>query len=264
MGSLKLASCMAENTEPFCEVAAAYMQDRLGIRIEYIADLPWQDRERLFDTGEIQILWLCGLPYVHKADLRESNMELLVLPVPIGSRYKGVPVYFSDVVVKRDSCFKRFEDLRGSTWAYNEPRSHSGYNVVRAHLAGLRQTSGFFGKVVESGAHMISLEMLLEGQIDAAAIDSTVLEWAIGQYPDMEERIRVIESLGPSPIPPWVVSTRVPELVRFLLRALLLDMHDNELGRCVLRDGRIDHFTAQNGDYGPIRRMAQIAESVYL
>ena len=80
-------------------------------------------------------------------------------------------------------------------WAYNEPRSHSGYNVVRAYLSGLGETRGFFGKVVESGAHALSLKMILSSQVDGAAVDSTVLEWAIGQRPEVSEQIRVIASL---------------------------------------------------------------------
>ena len=68
MPSLKLASCMAENTENFCGAVAVYLSEALGVSIEYVSGIPWQERERLFDAGEIQILWLCGLPYVQKAD----------------------------------------------------------------------------------------------------------------------------------------------------------------------------------------------------
>jgi len=53
---------MAENGEPFCQNVAAYIQTRLGIKAAYVNDFPWQERERLFDEGNIQILWLCGLP----------------------------------------------------------------------------------------------------------------------------------------------------------------------------------------------------------
>ena len=68
MPVLKLASCMAENGEPFCQHVAAYIHTRLGIETAYLNDISWQERERLFDEGKIQILWLCGLPYVQKAD----------------------------------------------------------------------------------------------------------------------------------------------------------------------------------------------------
>jgi phosphonate transport system substrate-binding protein len=113
MPVLKLASCMAENCEPFCQNIAAYIQSRLGIKTPYVNDIPWQERERLFDVGEIQILWLCGLPYVHKADLRESDMELLAVPVPADPRYLGRAVYFSDVIVRTQSPFQTFAELRG-------------------------------------------------------------------------------------------------------------------------------------------------------
>lgn len=262
---LKLASCMAENAEAFCQNVAVYIHNRLGIETGYVNDVPWQERERLFDEGEIQILWLCGLPYIHKADLRESEMELLAVPVPAGPRYCGQPVYFSDVIVREESPLLRFEELRGAVWAYNEPRSHSGYNVVRAYLSGLGETQGFFGKVVESGAHAMSLKMVLSSQVDGAAIDSTVLDWAIGQSPELSERIRIIAAFGPSPIPPWVISKRVSVDLRRRLRALLISMHRDPRGKRILSEANLDRFMkARDDDYNPIRVMARRAEQVSL
>jgi phosphonate transport system substrate-binding protein len=72
---------------------------------------------------------------VRKAQFKDFAIELLAVPIPLGSRYRAEPIYFSDVVVKRESRFKSFYDLRGSSWVYNEPMSHSGFNVVRAYLA---------------------------------------------------------------------------------------------------------------------------------
>lgn len=256
---------MAENTEIFCQSVAAYLQAKLGIQTDYVSGIPWQERERLFDSGKIHILWLCGLPYVHKADLREGDLELLAVPVPAGSRYGGRPVYFSDVVVRNESPFQTFEELRGAVWAFNEPRSHSGYNIVRARLSELGETGGFFGKVVESGAHQISLQMILSSQVDGAAIDSTVLEWFISQASSMGEQIRVIETFGPSPIPPWVVANRIPEITRNKLRQLLLQMDEDPCGRSVLDRAGMARFTlSRDSDYDPIRRMARAAEQVTL
>ena len=256
---------MAENTELFCQKVAGYLHAKLGIRTDYVSGIPWQERERLFDEGQIHILWLCGLPYVDKADLRESEMELLAVPVPAGSRYEGRPVYFSDVVVRRDSPFQTFAELRGTVWAYNEPRSHSGYNIVRAYLFERGETRGFFGRVVESGAHHISFEMILDGGVDGAAIDSTVLEWLLCRNASLSERIRVIQTFGPSPIPPWVVATRVPESTRRRLRTLFLQMSEDPEGRPILDRGGLVRFTSsRDNDYDPIRRMARAAERVTL
>lgn len=256
---------MAENSERFCQAVASYIEERLGIRTEYVTGIPWQERERLFDRGEIQILWLCGLPYVHKADRVKSDVELLAVPVPHGERYRGRPVYFSDVIVRRKRPFRSFLDLRGASWVYNEPRSHSGFNVVRSHLADFAESDGFFGEVVESGAHSASLEMILSGRVDSAAIDSTVLEWLIAERGDLREQISVIESLGPSPIPPWVISKKVSASLRSELRALLICMHATPRGKGVLTRARLERFVeAQDHDYDPIRVMARKAKQVSL
>jgi len=255
---------MAENTEAFCDHVASYIGKRLGIATENISVIPWQLREQLFDQGWFQVLWLCGWPYVDKADRGAGRTELLAAPVPAGARYNGLPVYFSDVVVRRDSPYRSFFDLRSAAWAFNEPRSHSGFNVVRAYLAEISQASGFFGKALESGAHSRSVEMILSGEVAAAAIDSTVLEWFIAQRREPHERLRVVETIGPSPIS-RVVSNLAPEPVRVELRALLLSMRRDAQGREIFRQSGIERFTeVEDRDYDPIRRMACKAEQVLL
>ena len=262
---LNLATCMAESTESFCHGLTQYLEIRLGIPTQCVAGIPWQERERLFDQGAIQVLWLCGLPYVREAQLKHFAIELLAVPIPLGSRYRAEPIYFSDVVVKRESRFRAFHDLRGSSWAYNEPMSHSGFNVVRAYLARFGYTHGFFREVVESGSHIASIEMILNERVAASAIDTTVLDWVIDQRPQIGAEIRVIETIGPSPIPPWVASTRLPEYVRSALRRTFLRMHEDSEGRAILARGRITRFvSADDTDYDPIRRMADVAANVSL
>ncbi|MDP9130259.1 MAG: PhnD/SsuA/transferrin family substrate-binding protein [Candidatus Binatota bacterium] len=265
MKTLKLASCMAENTEDFCRAIAGYLQWKLNVPTEYVTGMPWQEREALFDRGEIQVLWLCGLPYVHKADLAESSMELLAAPIPAEERYGSRPVYFSDVVVRRDNACRSFRDLRGATWAYNEPRSHSGFNVVRAHLFDLGENDNFFAAAVEAGAHSKSLQMILSGTVDGAAIDSTVLEWLISERGDLAGELRVNDTIGPSPIPPWVISKELPDSFRSQIRQTLLDLHLSAPGRAVLERAQVAQFVcADDRDYDPIRRMARNAAAVLL
>ena len=63
--------------------------------------------------------------------------------------------------------------------------SHSGFNVVRAYLAGFGYRQGFFREIVESGSHIASIEMILDDQVEASAIDTTVLDWIIDQRPEV-------------------------------------------------------------------------------
>jgi phosphonate transport system substrate-binding protein len=172
-------------------------------------------------------------------------------------------VYFSDVVVRSDSRFQSFADLRGARWAINEPSSQSGCGVVRYHLATLGETRGFFGSVIQSGAHQMSLRMILAGKIDASAIDSTVLEQEFENHPALRSRVRLIGALGPSPIPPWVISNRVPLPTRRAVRGALLNMHTDPEGQAILAPGGWARFApVTDKDYDPIRQMAQTAQAV--
>lgn len=262
---LRTTSLQAPNADFICQMIIQYVSDRLGMPAEFINDIPWQERERLLDAGQIHVGWICGLPYVRKADQDNPVVELLVAPVMQPSRYQNRPIYFSDVVVRADSEFYTFADLRGASWAYNEPNSQSGYNVTRYHLATLGEVSGYFGQVVEAGAHQRALDMVVEGQIDASAIDSTVLELEFESRPELIGQIRIVETLGPSPIPPWVVVRRVPLDIREALRDLLPSMHEDPEGRAILDRGQIARLVrVEDRDYDAIREMARQAEPVRL
>ncbi len=256
---------MAPISDPTALGISEYVGARLGVATEFVADAPWQERARLFDRGAIHACWICGLPYVRRADRADAGVELLAAPVPEGERYGDRPVYFSDVVVRREAPFRSFEDLRGAAWAYNEPASHSGYSVVLAHLAKRGERAGFFGRATETGAHEVSLRMILDGDLDGAAIDTTVLDLAVAQDPTIAERIRTIATLGPSPIPPWVVRTALAGETRRGIRKLLVAMHEDSEGAEVLRRGRIRRLVpVEDRYYDAIREMARSGAGVLL
>jgi phosphonate transport system substrate-binding protein len=269
MDVLKLTSCQADNTIPISREIAVYLSQHLPIPVEFVEDVPWPERYRLLDEGQIHVAWICGLPYVRRVDHPDSGnqlnsgIELLAAPVMDGTRYENRPVYFSDVVVHRDSPFQTFADLRGASWSYNEPGSQSGYNVTRYQLATLGETAGFFGRVIGSGGHQQSLRLILAGDIDASAIDSTFLGWELAHRPEIGDQIRIIATLAPSPIPPWVVLKSIPIEMRQQLRRLLLGLHEEEHGRSILALGQLVGFTAvTDKDYDLIRHMARTADRV--
>ncbi len=265
MTPLTVTSCQAPNAEPFAQAVAAWLGQQLGRSARYVNGIPWQERERLLYAGVVDVGWICGLPYAWQADSLRPSLELLAAPVRQGARYRDKPVYFSDVVVRRDSSFCRFVDLRGASWAYNERCSHSGYNVTRYQLAQLGEYGRYFGRVVEAGSHQNALQMILRGEIDASAIDSTVLETELAVRPSLAAQIRVIDSFGPSPAPPWVISCRVSAPLRREIRAVLTGMHHDPAGQAILSAARVARFArVHDADYDPIRRMDALAQLVRL
>ena len=258
--AISFATCQAGNTVPISRALAGYLSQRLAQPVRFLDGLDWREAYAAIAAGRIDVGWICGRPYV---DLLAAGapIALLAAPVMAGARYDGRPIYFSDVVVGRDSSFQRFADLRGASWAYNEPGSQSGYHVTRYHLARLGETGQYFGRVVGSGGHIRSLEMILAGEIDASAIDSTVLEWQMARDPTLAGRIRVIETLGPSPIPPLVVAGESALALREPLRAALLAMPETAEGLAILALGGLSRFAiVADSDYDAIRAMAEAAK----
>jgi phosphonate transport system substrate-binding protein len=259
---LLFASLMADNAVEFCRDLAAYLSIRIGFTVKVVEDAPWQECERQLYRGAAHLGVVCGLQYVCAVDRDEQpGIELLVAPVMRGARYAGEPIYFSDVVVRRGNPASSLADLRGATWAYNEPTSHSGYALTRFTLAARGERDGFFGRVIASGAHQTSLRLLLGGIVDATAVDSTVLEQELRVRPELADQIRVVETLGPSPIPPIVVSRSVSPAVRSELRATLLTMHLDVDGERILAAAAIKQFVpVEDAHYDPVRAMARVAE----
>ena len=258
--ALTLATCQADNTVPISRALAAYLSQRLGQPVRFLEGADWRESYAAIAAGEIDIGWICGRPYV---DLLAAGAPLALLAAPLmaGARYGGRPIYFSDVVVRRDSRFRSFADLRGASWAANEPGSQSGYHVTRYHLARLGETWRYFERVIVSGSHARSLQMVVAREVDASAIDSTVLEWELARAPGLGERIRVIETLGPSPIPPLVVVGERGLAMREVARAALLALPETAEGRAILALGGLERFAAvTDGDYNPIREMAEVVE----
>ncbi|HEY9735170.1 MAG TPA: PhnD/SsuA/transferrin family substrate-binding protein, partial [Trichocoleus sp.] len=175
-----------------------------------------------------------------------GRLTPLVAPVMQAERYGDKPLYFSDVVVRADSPLTGWNDLAQTVFCYNDKGSHSGYNVVRHQLLG--QKPGFFSRVVQSGSHVRSLQWILEGKADCAAIDSTVLEQALRSQPDWATQLRVITSLGPFPMPPLVASRRLGEGRHRVIQQALLQP-----------DSALQHALAQAG----MRRFAPVDLALY-
>ena len=208
------------------------------------------------------VYFICGLPYVLFAREGAWPAVPIVAPVVAGERYGGEPVYFSDVIVRRDSPLQSFPELRGQSWAYNEPLSQSGYGITRHHLLGLGETDGFFGSVVESGYHEESIRMVQVGEVDASAVDSHLLDVELRNKPELRSSLRIIDTIGPSTIQPIAVSPRIGSDLRWEIREVLLRLHLDPVTRPLLDFGGIDHFTAVGPEsYDDVRLMLEACEA---
>ena len=255
---LSFATYLSPNALPFYEFVTDEVGRRLGVETSLIVGDDYERCERDVDD----VCFVCSLPYVTFVRRGTVGVEPIAAPVLAGERYEGRPIYFSDVIVRRDSDLRSFEDLRGRSWSYNEPLSHSGYGITRYHLVRLGETEGFFGEVVEAGFHLESIRLVREGKVDASAIDSQVLDIELRDDPSLAEEVRVIASLGPSTIQPVVASKRLPAELRAELRRAFVEMGRDPAARDGLALGMVERFvSADDATYADIREMLAATEA---
>lgn len=255
---LQFATFLAPSIRPVYQAVAEYVSRGLGCDTRLVEGRSFGE----FAGGTADIGFICGLPYVQLMEQDAPPVELLAAPVLQGERYGGRPIYFSDVIVRRDSPFRTFADLRGRSWSYNDPDSHSGYGITRYHMVRLGETRGYFGRVVEAGFHQESIRLVRDGEIDASAIDSQVLAVAMRDAPALAEEVHIIDTFGPSSIQPVVAARSLPDTLKADVQTALLRMHLDAEARSGLSHGLVERFApVTDADYDDIREMLAVTEA---
>ena len=206
-----------------------------------------------FASGRADAAFVCGPSY---ALLRSAGVPVEIVPAAAvfdDPRNHGRPVYFSDVVVRRDHPARALADLRGAVWTYNDRQSLSGWHRMLARLAGLGlgAPGHFFSRLVASGAHVRSIELVSRGEADVSAVDSNVLLLERRRDPDVDRRLRVLESWGPSAIQPVLVRSALDPALKASIAGTLLALH---------RDTAMASRLAVFG----VLRFASVGEATYL
>ena len=235
---LVFANFLAPNMTAIYADVAARVGRGLGTPAELIEG---KSLDQLRDAS-VDVAFLCGLPYVRLCAERPGMLQPLAAPILDDARSQDRPVYFSDVIVRSDSHFRSFGDLRGHRWAYNEAGSYSGCLLVRHHLLQIGETEAFFGAVTFSGRHQESIRKVANGEVDASAIDSHVLGVERLRNSELDAALRVIATFGPSTIPLAVATSRLPGGMQAQLRDALCELGRDPVSRDVLAGGLIRRF----------------------
>lgn len=240
--SLKIISYLAPNWLEFYQAIAAYLNRVLEVEFQLTQSECDPLEDPLLLQDKLDVAFICGLPLIRYSQIVPNQLKTLVAPVMQSSRYNNCPVYYADVIVDANSNIQKFTDLAGKTFCYNDPGSNSGYNLLCHRLTQEKYPENFFGKILQSGAHQHSIRWVVEGLADCAAIDSVVLEQELKNYPELLQRLRVVEVLGPSPMPPLVVAQRLGiSLIKQMQLALL--QPDADLQRIMQQFG-VKRFAA--------------------
>ena len=131
----------------------------------------------------------------------------------------GQPRYYAGVFVRADAPARSLRDLRGRRMAFGDINSTSSFLMPVAMLldAGLDPARDL-AAVRLTGSHPNSLNALLQGQVDAAALSLDSYDRALRAGVPGVEGVRILARSEAMPYPPFIVSTRLPAASRRRLR----------------------------------------------
>ena len=131
------------------------------------------------------------------------------------------PSYRSAVMVRDDAAMAGLADAQGKVAAINGPDSQSGCNVLRVMAAEAGDARPFFGEIRVTGSHVASLQAVLDGRADLAAVDCVTLGLLRRHRPKALAGLRVLAWSPAAPGLPYITGLDVPDARHAALRRAL-------------------------------------------
>jgi phosphonate transport system substrate-binding protein len=227
-----------------------YLGQRLGRRVTITLKPTYAEVNDLIRGGRIDVAFICSLAYVKGNE--DFGMELLVAP-----QMYGQTVYYSYLIVPKDSPSTGLKDLRGGSFALTDPLSNTGHLAPTYQLLLLGETpASFFSQHLYTYSHDNSIIAVADKLVDGAAVDSLVFEHLIVSDTELGSKLKVIDRWGPYGIPPVVVNPTLAAPFKQQLIDLFLDVQNTDEGKGILRNLAIDRFVIVPDDiYSSIREM---------
>lgn len=227
-----------------------YIGEKMGRPVQFVTRDKYEEVNLLLKKAELDVAFVCSSPYVQGHD--EFGLELLVAP-----QVHGEAVYYAYIIVHSDSNLKQFEDLRGKTFAFTDPASHTGKIVPTYLLAQKKETpDNFFNKYVFTYNHDKSIKAVADRLVDGAAVENLVWDYLNASDPRETARTKIIFKSSPYGIDPVVVRPGLDRETKERLRQIFLSIDQDEAGREILKGMMIDRFvTINDAAYNSVREM---------
>lgn len=227
-----------------------YIGKKLDMKVTFVEKMTYSEVNALLKNGSIDVAFVCGGPYVQGHD--EFGMELLVAPM-----VEGKTVYYSYIIVGKNSGIEKFEELKGKTFAFADPLSNTGKLVPTYMLQRLRETpQSFFSEYLYTYSHDNSIKAVAQGVVDGAAVDSLIWEYMNKKGCKYTKETKIIKISEPYGIPPVVVRPGISEDLKVKIKNTLLNMSYDKEGKHILEEMFIDRFVEiDDSNYDTIRKV---------
>jgi phosphonate transport system substrate-binding protein len=239
----------------------AHAQKETGVKWELYTATDYSGVMNALIAGQIHIAWLSGFSYCQTHMDSKGNVE----PLVAAQEPDGSMGYNAVIVVKEDSPYKTYEDLKGKIVARTDPLSGSGYLIPTAAFRQMGKPVDEYYKSPLSGGHPQAVLGVLRGTYDGA-FTWTSKNDNIGNLRQMmnkgllkREQIRIVWTSPQLPSPPVVIRKDLPLEMRADLEKLFIRLkdHDMALAESVAQGKTNGMVRVYHEDY---RLMCQAAE----
>ncbi len=234
-----------------------YISIKLKIPVEFVQRPSYKEVNNLVMNNSIDAAFVCSGAYVdgHK----RFGMEALAVPV-----VNGESVYYSYIIVPKNSKATSLNDLRGKRFAFTDPMSNTGKLAPTYMVQQLgSDIDTFFGSYIFTHSHDRSIELIAYNLVDGAAVDGLIWQYVNHKRPKITQETKIIAKSEPYGIPPFVVRKDLAPELKEKLRNLLLNLDKTNNGLNILQKLFIDKFIPANDQsYDSIRNMVKMTQDI--
>jgi phosphonate transport system substrate-binding protein len=242
------AMCTPKEGYVYYQRLQGYIGKKLGRPVQLVDRENYAEMNGLLESGRVDAAFVCAGPYVEGKT--KFNLELLAMPL-----VKGKPIYYSYIVVHKDSPINSFKELRGKVFAFTDPQSNSGKLVPTYMLAKMNETpESFFSRVEFTNGHDKSIMAVAEKIVDGAAVDSLIWEYLAIKKPELTGQTKIIVKSDAYGIPPMVVRHGLDPEIKKSLKEVMMSASSDPEGQEILKGMMIDRFVAgDDKNYDSVR-----------
>jgi phosphonate transport system substrate-binding protein len=233
-----------EMYQPFID----YVGRKLGRKATALYRQTYSETNDLVRYQRCDIAIVCTYPYIRGE--KEFGMQALVVP-----QIKGETTYQSIILVPAASPAKTLLDLRGKRFASADIISTTGWLFPAMLLMDAGENPNkFFGELVLTGSHDRSLQAVVDGFVDGAAVHGIVYDQIVAEDPSTLGKVKVLVKSAPFGIPPIVVHPDLdPQLKKDIL-SVLLRMQEDAEGKSILAELHTERFVVPDANlFAPLR-----------
>ena len=253
---VKVLEDSSKKTKDFLEKETGYKFE-VSIPQSYVAVVEAFGTER----ADVAALNTYGYYLAHSKYKAEARLTVL---------RHGSTTYQSQFIVKAGSPIKTIADFKGKKLAFVDPSSTSGYLLP---LKMLRDKGIEPSETVFAMKHDNVVSMVYNGQVDGGATFYTpphngkiedARRLVKTQYPDVEEKVQIIQLSDPILNDPIVFRSTLAEELKVKITAAFLKFVKTDEGKAAFSAiyGVDDFKPATDADYASVLTLGKIAEEV--